>query len=163
VVDVGGGTGTFLAGLLARFPALTGTVADLPGVVAQAPAVFAAAGVTDRAAVAAGSFFDGVPAGADAYLLKTVLPGWDDEHAGRLLSRIRAAMRPDSRVVALEAVPPPGDAFDVAKLFDVQTLVMTGTGHRDRDELERLFAGAGLRLTSVTPTATLAVVEARAA
>lgn len=160
VVDVGGGTGAFLAGLLARFPGLRGTLLDRPEVVAQAPALLAAAGVTDRCTVVGGDFFRSVPGGADAYLLKTVLPGWDDQRAGLLLRRVRAAMRPDSRVVALEAVPPPGDEFDVAKLFDLQTTVMTGTGHRTADELTALLAGAGLRLVGITRTATLAVVQA---
>ncbi|MBB6347788.1 hypothetical protein FHU36_004333 [Nonomuraea muscovyensis] len=160
VVDVGGGNGTFVAGLLARFPGLRATLFDLPDVVAQAPAVLAAAGVADRCEIVGGSFFDGVPAGAGGYVLKTVLPGWDDERAGALLRRVREAMRPDSRLIALEAVPPPGDAFDVAKLFDVQTLVMTGTGHRTHEELAGLLEGAGLRLVGVTRTATLAVVEA---
>ena len=163
LVDVGGGNGAFLAGLLARYPGLRGTVVDQPDVVAQAPAVFAAAGVADRASAVGGDFFAGVPAGADGYVLKTVLPGWDDERAGALLRQVRAAMRPDSRLVALEAVPPPGDAFDVAKLFDVQTLVMAGAGHRDAAELAALFAAAGLRLTGVTQTATLAVVTAEPA
>lgn len=161
VVDVGGGNGTFLAGLLTRFPALTGTLFDLPQVVAEAPRVLAAAGVADRARVVGGSFFDAVPGGAGGYLLKTVLPGWNDERARRLLGTVRAAMRPDSRVVALEAVLPPGDAFDVAKLFDVQTLVMAGTGHRSRAELEELFGAAELQVTGVRSTATLAVIEAR--
>jgi SAM-dependent methyltransferase len=160
VVDVGGGNGTFLAGLLAKVPGLHGTVIDLPDVVAAAPAVFEAVGVADRATVRGGDFFEDVPAGADAYVLKTVLPGWRDERATALLRVVRKAMRPDSRVVALEAVPPPGDEFDVAKLFDVQTLVMAGGGHRTREELATLFAAAGLRLVDVTPTATLAVVEA---
>lgn len=163
LVDVGGGNGAFLAGLLARYPGLRGTVVDQPDVVAQAPAVFAAAGVADRASAVGADFFAGVPAGADGYVLKTVLPGWDDERAGALLRQVRAAMRPDSRLVALEAVPPPGDAFDVAKLFDVQTLVMAGAGHRDAAELAALFAAAGLRLTGVTQTATLAVVTAEPA
>jgi SAM-dependent methyltransferase len=163
VVDVGGGNGTFLAGLLAKFPHLRGTVVDTPSVVAAAPAVLEAAGVADRATVVGADFFDTVPAGADAYVLKTVLPGWSDERAGALLRVVHAAMTPRSRLVALEAVPPPGDEFDVAKLFDVQTLVMAGGGHRTRDELTGLFAAADLRLVGITPTATLSVVEAVAA
>jgi hypothetical protein len=163
VVDVGGGNGTFLAGLLARHRNLHGTLLDLPHVVEGAPEVLAAAGVADRCAVVGGSFFDGVPAGADAYVLKTVLPGWTDARATDLLRAVRAGMRPDSVVLALEAVPPAGDAFDVAKLFDVQTLVMAGAAHRSRDQLVALFGAAGLAVTAVTPTPTLTIVEARPA
>jgi hypothetical protein len=160
VVDLGGGDGSFLAGLLARHPGLRGVLLDRPYVVAAAGAVLGAAGVADRCEVVGGSFFDPLPAGADAYLLKTVLPGFDDADAARILTRAWEAMRPDSRLVLLEAILPPGDAFDVAKLFDVHTLVLTGGAHRNRDELERLLACCGLRLHRTIPTATLTVVEA---
>jgi O-methyltransferase domain len=160
VVDVGGGTGGFLAGLLRRHPDQHGILFDLPHVVAGAPEVLAAAGVADRCRIVAGSFFDGVPAGADGYLLKTVLPGFPDDDAVAVLGTVRAAMRPDSRLIALEAVLPPGDAFDVAKLFDVHTLVLTGGAHRALADERALFTRAGLRLTRVVPTPTLTILEA---
>ncbi|HEU4425613.1 MAG TPA: methyltransferase, partial [Pilimelia sp.] len=160
VVDVGGGTGAFLAGLLRRFPAMRGVLFDLPHVVAGAPAVLAAAGVADRCEVVAGDFLvDAVPAGADAYVLKTVLPGFDDRDAAAALRRVRAAMRPDSRLLALEAILPEGDAFDIAKLFDVHTMVLTGGAHRTLDQMRRLLRRAGLHLTAATPTVTLTVLE----
>jgi hypothetical protein len=161
IVDVGGGDGSFLAGLLPRFPGLHAVLVDRPYVVVAAGAVLAAAGVADRCEVVGGSFFDPLPAGADAYLLKTVLPGFADDDATRVLTRVRQAMRPDSRLVLLEAILPPGDAFDVAKLFDVHTMVLTGGAHRTRDELDRLLAGCGLRLERTVPTATLTAVLAR--
>jgi hypothetical protein len=160
VVDAGGGNGAFLAGLLARYPRLRGTLLDLPHVVAAAGAVLAGAGVADRCAIVAGSFFDVVPAGADAYLLKTVLPGFTDADVALILARVRAAMRPDSRLLLLEAVLPPGDTFDVAKLFDVHTLVLTGGAHRDAEQTGSLLAAAGLRLARLIPTPTLTIIEA---
>jgi hypothetical protein len=160
LVDVGGGDGSFAAGLLARHPGLRATVVDLPHVVAAAPGVLADAGVADRAAVVPGSFFDPLPAGADAYVLKTVLPGFTDADVHRILRRLHAAMRPDSRLVILEAILPPGDAFDVAKLFDVHTMVLTGGAHRTREQTRRLLGDAGLALRRVQPTATLTLIEA---
>jgi hypothetical protein len=160
LVDLGGGDGSFLAGLLPRYPGLRAVLLDQPHVVTGAGEVLRAAGVADRCEVLGGSFFDPLPAGADAYLLKTVLPGFADDDATRLLTRVRDAMRPDSRLVLLEAILPPGDAYDVAKLFDVHTLVLTGGAHRTRDELERLLAACGLLLERTVPTATLTVVRA---
>jgi SAM-dependent methyltransferase len=159
VVDVGGGSGAFLAGILARFPALRGTVFDLPHVVAGAPAVLAAAGVADRCAVVAGSFFDGVPAGADAYLLKRVLYGWDDQHALVLLGRVRDALPPGGRVLVLEPVLRPGNDDDVGKLYDLLLLTMSGTGARTGRELEGLLGRVGLRITAVVPTLMFPLVE----
>ncbi|MFI6042509.1 methyltransferase [Nocardia sp. NPDC051321] len=163
VVDVGGGDGAFLAGLLARFPHLRGVLLDLPEVVSRAAELFSAAGIGERAEVVAGDFFDRVPAAADLYILKTVLPGWDDNAAGLILGKVRDAMREDSELLVLEAILPEGDTFDVAKLFDVQTLVSTGTRHRTRMELERLLGARGLAITAVAATPTLTVVQARRA
>src|SRR6266851_3014403 len=44
----------------------------------------AAAGVADRCRVVAGSFFDGVPEGADAYVLSMIIHDWDDEPAVKI-------------------------------------------------------------------------------
>lgn len=160
VVDVGGGNGAFLAGLLARHESMRAVLVDLAHVVAAAPAVLAEAGVADRCEIVAGSFFAELPSGADRYVVKTVLPGWADPEAVTILRTIRAAMRPDSRLVLLEAIIPEGDTFDVAKLVDVHTMVLTGGRHRGRAELAELLAQAGLRLSQCTPTPTLTVIEA---
>ncbi|NLU78274.1 methyltransferase [Micromonospora sp. HNM0581] len=160
LVDVGGGTGGFLAGLLARFPAVRGVLFDLPHVVSGAAPVLAAAGVADRCDVVPGDVFDAVPVGGDGYLLKTVLPGFDDDDVVRILRNVRDAMRPDSRLVLLEAVLPAGDTFDMAKLFDVHAMVLTGGAHRGAEQTGRLLEQVGLRLTQVVGTPTLTVLEA---
>src|SRR5436190_5020348 len=81
IVDVGGGNGTLLAHLLAAYPSLEGVLFDQPHVVAGADEVLGAAGVAERCRVVAGSFFDGVPAGGDAYLLKAIIHDWEDEES----------------------------------------------------------------------------------
>ena len=81
VADIGGGTGTMLATILAANPALRGVLFDLPAGVAGAKALLAAHGVADRCLVSTGSFFDALPNGADTHILKSVLHNWDDEHA----------------------------------------------------------------------------------
>src|SRR5262245_17611935 len=65
LVDVGGASGHLLATVLARHPALRGTLFDLPHVVRDAPALLAARGVADRVTIESGSFFERVPAGRD--------------------------------------------------------------------------------------------------
>lgn len=158
VADLGGGTGGFLAGILARHSRLRGVLYDLPHVVSGAGPVLAEAGVADRCAVLGGDLFDGAPRGADVYVLKTVLPGFTDDEAVRLLGNVAAVMAPGARLVLLEAVVVPGDTYDVAKAFDVHTMVLTGGRHRTREENATLLERAGLRLVSVTPTATLTVL-----
>lgn len=163
VVDVGGGNGAFLAGLLARFPAMRGTVLDLPHVVANAPESLREAGVAERATVVGGSFFDDVPAGADAYLLKRVLYHWTDDRAGVLLSRVRAAMREDSRLLLLEPVVYPGDSAEIGKIYDLILLTMAGGGARTEEQIDTLLTAAGLRMLRVVPTLMFPIVEAAVA
>src|SRR5262249_37799327 len=70
VVDVGGGTGTLLVALLAKYAAVRATLLDLPHVVEQARPRLAGAGVSDRVTFVGGDFFTSVPAGGDVYLLR---------------------------------------------------------------------------------------------
>ncbi|MFF0366528.1 methyltransferase [Micromonospora sp. NPDC005087] len=159
VVDVGGGNGAFLGGIMARFPALRGTLFDLPHVVAEAEPVLQKLGVAQRCTVTDGSFFETVPAGADAYLLKRILYGWDDDNAVRLLTAVRAAMRLDSRLLVLEPVVEPGDRFDVGRLYDLLLLAMVGGGARSREHIERLLDVADLRLARSVPTMMFPILE----
>ena len=124
---------------------------------AIAPAVLAAAGVAERCTVIPGDFFDGMPPGADAYLLKTVLPGFRDNEAAKILDRACEAMRDDSVLLLLEGVITPGNGHDVAKLLDVHTLVLTGGRHRNEGELTALLASVDLTLIEVIRTFSLTV------
>lgn len=159
LVDAGGGNGAFLAGILRRFRATQGTLLDLPHVVAGAPEVLAAEGVSDRCTVVGGSFFDEIPAGADAYLLKRVLYHWDDAQACALLSNIRSAMRSDSRLLLLEPIAEPGDELNAGKLYDLILLTMAGGGLRSIEEIEALLDKSGLRLTRVIRTMMFPLME----
>ncbi len=160
VVDVGGGNGAFLAGVLRRHPRMRGTVYDLPHVVAGAPGVLAQAGVADRCDVVGGSFFESAPGGADAYVLKRILYSWGDDQALTILRVLRAAMRPDSRLLLIEPVGGADDDSRYAKLLDLLMLGIGAGRVRDRTELGDLFAAAGLRLARVQPTFLFPVVEA---
>ena len=161
VVDVGSGNGAFLAGLLARNEKMRGVLIDLPHVVAGAAAILREAGVSDRCEIVPGSFFDSVPPGADVYVLKTILHDWDDERTVAILRRVRSAMRPASRVLLIEAILPPGDAFDVGKLMDIHSLMLAAGPDRTVDQFARLFLEAGLALKRVLPTSNaLTFIEA---
>src|SRR5579871_380604 len=81
IADIGGGNGALMMGILQANPSLRGLVFDLPHVAESAKTQLAEAGMADRCEVAAGSFFDAVPRGASAYLLKHVIHDWNDEQA----------------------------------------------------------------------------------
>ncbi len=104
IVDVGGGTGALLASLLRRHPQVRGILVDLPGTVARAGQIMAEAGVAGRVTMAGQSFFDPLPAGADLYLLKSVLNDWPDEPTVAILRRCAQAARPGSSIAVLGGV-----------------------------------------------------------
>jgi O-methyltransferase/methyltransferase family protein len=153
LVDVGGGTGTLLAAVLAAHPALEGVLFDQPHVVARAPAVLAEAGVADRCRIESGSFFDGVPAGADAYVLRSIVHDWGDAEAVAILRACRAAMADGGVVLLIERELGGPNEKPEAKLSDLNMLVGPGGRERSRDEYAALFGAAGLRLARVVPTA----------
>jgi hypothetical protein len=104
VVDVGGGTGALLASLLRRHPATEGILVDLPGTVARAGETIA--DVADRVTLAGQSFFDPLPAGADLYLLKSVLNDWPDEPTVAILRRCAEAAHEKTSIAILGGVAP---------------------------------------------------------
>src|SRR5437899_5312752 len=106
VVDVAGGTGSLLAEILRARPRVRGTLVDLPPTVARSAEIFQAAGVADRVTTVGQSFFDALPAGADLYLLKSVLSDWPDRELIAILRRCAGAARPAGRVLALNGVSP---------------------------------------------------------
>jgi SAM-dependent methyltransferase len=144
VVDVGGGTGSQLAEILRAHPSVRGTLVDLPAAVARSRDVFEAAGVADRVTTVAQSFFDPLPAGADLYVMKSVLWDWPDADAARLLRRCAEAARPDGRVVIVGGV-----ALDV-KVASPALLMLLLVGGKDRtlDEFRTLARVAGLEVTA---------------
>ena len=165
VVDVGGGYGEFLAEVLAAHPRLRGTLFDLPHATREAAGRMARAGLAGRVDVVSGSFFDGVPEGADAYLLKAVLHNWEDDKALAILASCRRAMGPGSRIFLVERLLPGrlhAKRRDRAILrSDLNMLVGHGGRERTRAEYAALLGRAGLRLAAVRPAALdVSVVEA---
>lgn len=158
VVDVGGGRGGLLAEILNRHPALRGILFDQAHVIAQPNQ----ASATGRCDLAAGSFFEDVPAGGDVYVLKRILHDWDDDAAIRILRTCARALRGPARVVVVDAVIRPGNDPDPNKALDVGMLAMLRGRERTADDFARIFTAAGLRLTQILPTpppSTLSLIE----
>ncbi|WP_236796841.1 acetylserotonin O-methyltransferase [Amycolatopsis sp. GM8] len=146
IVDVGGGHGTLLAAILAAHPQMRGHLLDLEPTAAGASRTFRTHDVADRAQVAAGSFFDPLPEGGDAYLLCDILHDWDDEHAHQILSRCAEAAHPTGRVVVIEPVG--GRRANTE--FDLAMLVIFGGRERRIEEFRTLARAHGLALDAVT-------------
>ena len=160
LIDVGGGHGSCLGAILRANLGLRGVLFDRPQVVTEARPQLEAAGLGGRCEVVAGDFFESLPAGGDAYMLKRVLHDWDDERAGAILRNCHRAMPAHGRLLVIELVLPPGNAPSLGKLFDPLMLVDLGGRERTEADYQTLLAGAGFELTVVTPTPSLvSVVE----
>ncbi len=161
IVDVGGGDGMFLAKILASHPHVRGTLFDQPHVIARVVASQPAEAFNGRYCAVGGNFFNGVPEGGDAYLLKWILHDWGDAASVNILRSCRRAMKRAGRLLVAEYVLGSSDASPEGEFMDLMMLVMNGGRERTRDEFAAIFAAAGFRLTSITPTATpLSVIEA---
>ena len=151
IVDVGGGYGELIASILSEHPSLRGILFDLAHATAAAGSRLAAAGVEGRCTLVTGSFFDAVPGAADAYLLKSVLHDWDDDHAVEILRNCRRAMAPHARLFVIERIAPehfcdsPRDQ-GIAR-SDLNMLVGTGGRERTQTQYRDLLDAAELRIT----------------
>jgi O-methyltransferase domain len=153
LVDVAGGVGAALCSILQAAPRLRGVVFDLPHVEARASAFIAGQGLADRCEFVAGSFFESIPAGADAYFMKHILHDWGDEECLQILACCRQAMSGPARLLICERIVPAGNEPSPSKLIDLHML-MTNHGGKERTEREyrELLAGGGFELARVIAT-----------
>ena len=161
LADVGGGHGLLLAAILRANPKLHGVLFDRPEVVGSVPED-RFAGCDGRIAIEAGSFFERVPDGCDAYLMKHIIHDWSDEHCRTILTLMRKKLPKDGRVLVCEMVVTDEPGPTPAKMLDIEMLVMTvGGKERTPDEFRDLFASCGLKLSRIVPTGRpIAVIEA---
>ena len=153
IVDVGGGFGELLGAVLRAHPSMHGVLFDMAHATQAAGVVLREAGIAERCDVVTGSFFDAVPAGADAYLLKSILHDWDDDHCGLILAQCARAMRPHARLLIVERMMP--ERFSVSAheqaiaRSDLNVLIGTGGCERTHEQYCSLLEPAGLRPTGL--------------
>ena len=134
ITDIGGGQGALLAAILARHAGLQGVLFDQPHVVSRASDVLETAGVADRCQVIAGDFFEAVPDGADAYLLKWIIHDWEDPEAISILRTCRNAMTSDATLLLIERIVGAPNDDPATKFSDLNMLVMPGGKERTIEE-----------------------------
>ncbi|MBX3438987.1 MAG: methyltransferase, partial [Planctomycetaceae bacterium] len=160
VADIGGGNGSLLSALLERHPNLHGTLFDLPGVIDRAGRAMAQSGLQNRIHLVAGDFFESVPSGADAYMLRHIIHDWDDDRAIRILENVHRSLAGQGRVLVIESVIPPGSDPFFGKLLDLTMLTVAGGQERTQEEYRHLFAEAGFRISQIIPTRTeVSIIE----
>jgi hypothetical protein len=152
IADLGGGNGAMLRHILARFPAPLGLLFDRDDVVRS---IQPADLLDGRIEAIGGSFFDGIPPGADIYMLVRVLHNWSDVDCVRILRACRTAIESSEALLICEQVleADPARGRPTGYLLDTQMMAMFGSGReRSKHEFANLLAESGFTLRRVIPT-----------
>jgi hypothetical protein len=162
LADIGGGNGSLLGAVLQRYPQMRGILFDRGHVAERARRSLGEQGLSDRCEVREGSFFESVPAGADAYLFRHVLHDWTDQQCLQILRHCRKVIPAQGRLLVVECIVPTGNGRSISKEFDINMMNFTGGLERTEVQFRALFANAGFELSSITPTATMvSIAEGR--
>jgi len=166
LMDVGGGSGTFLSLAGAHAPKLHLTLFDLPAVTEQARPRLNCAGLIARTEIIAGDFLtDPLPPGADLITLVRILHDHDDAGVARLLRSAREALPPQGALLVAEpmsAAPKPDRIADV--YFGLYLLAMGRGRARTPRRIMDMMREAGFRRARLLRTRTpmlLRVIVAR--
>jgi hypothetical protein len=153
LVDIGGGLGFLLAVILKKYSAMKGILFDIEPVLESAKALLQEHGVWDRCQIIGGDFFESVPAGGDAYILKNIIHDWNDEQCTAILNNCRKGIASGGKVLVVEMVVPEGSEPSISKLSDLQMMAILPGQERTENEYRNLFSKTGFGLTTIVPTA----------
>jgi hypothetical protein len=160
LADIGGGNGSLLGAVLRRYPQMRGILFDLGHVVGRARSGMRALGLEQRCSVIEGNFFESVPRGADAYLMRHIIHDWNDEQCHTILTNCRKVMKPGSKLLLIECVIAAGNKPSFGKWLDLNMLVLPGGLERTATEFRDLLGKAGFHLERIVPTRTeVSVIE----
>ncbi|WP_223280144.1 acetylserotonin O-methyltransferase [Nostoc sp. PA-18-2419] len=151
LVDVGGGCGTLIGLILAANPSLKGVLFDQPDVVTQANTVLSAYGVLDRCDIVGGDFFETVPTGGDTYVLSNIIHDWDNDRSLSILNNCRRAIDEQGRLLLVEMVLSNQQEPTLARMTDLNMLVLTGGRERTQEEFTSLLSSSGFALKRFLP------------
>lgn len=151
LMDVGGGSGLLLAEILQAHPHLRGVLADQQPVLDRAHEDRFLDGLESRASIQSCNFFESVPSGCRAYLMKSILHDWDDERARIILSNCRKAVPSNGVLLIVELALGAENIPSFGKFIDVAMLSLTGGRERTESEYATLLSTAGFRLNRVIP------------
>ncbi len=164
LIDVGGGYGELLCAILKAYPSMRGAVLDLPRCAEGARKQLTDAGVGDRGEFIAGSFFESVPGGADAVIMKSIIHDWDDERSVKILRNCRAALSKGGKLLLVERLMPEMLADNAehrsVALSDLNMLRGPGGCERTESEYRELFDKGGFKMIRVAPAGFFNVLEA---
>jgi hypothetical protein len=162
LMDVGGGNGLLLAEILRAHPSLRGVLADQQHVLDRArERQFLAGDLANRTSMQPCNFFESIPSGCRAYLMKSVIHDWDDDQSRIILTHCRKAVPSDGVLLLVELSLGAENIPSLGKFIDIAMLSVTGGRERTEAEYATLLSSAGFRLNRIVPVnAQFCIVEA---
>ncbi len=152
IMDVGGGHGGLITGILERNPTMRGILFDAPQVIEGAKEIVANSDVAERCEMVGGNFFESVPEGADATIMKWIIHDWNDDQSVAILKNCHRSLPENGKLILVEAVVPETNEPHFGKFIDLNMLVMTGGRERTETEFRELYEKSGFRVTRIVPT-----------
>ncbi|MFS4091320.1 methyltransferase [Streptomyces sp. AF1A] len=151
VADIGGGQGHVVACLLDKYPAMHGSLLDLPRVVENAlPRLRDGGDLAGRARIVPGDVREAVPVRADVYIIKNILE-WDDESTARTLRNVVRAGGPGTRVVVIENLVDDTPSMRFSTAMDLMLLLNVGGAKHTTDSMVSRLTAAGLVVDDTRP------------
>lgn len=162
LVDIGGGHGYLLSIILRKYKNIYGIIFDLPHVVEGARETVQKFGIDDRVEIIGGDFFKSIPAGGDAYILKSIIHAFDDENCITLLKNINKSMAKNGKLLLVEVVIHEDNKPSFGKMFDLQMMIgAPGGKERTRKEFEEILGPSGFKLKRIVSTVSpFSIIEA---
>jgi SAM-dependent methyltransferase len=155
LLDLGGGTGSFLAALLHKYPALEGTLYDLPAVAALARQRFSGNLLEARLRIVEGDFFrDRLPEDHDVILLANVLHNFLPERNRALLQRLSTSAPPGARLLLVDFWTDPTHTHPLTAALMAGAFLLTSQGDvYSAEEVRDWLQTAGWRSVEHKPLA----------
>lgn len=152
IVDVAGGLGQILAGILQFNPNSKGILYDLPSTIERAREYIESTDVAERCELVGGDMFKSIPTGGNLYIISKALNDWDDEHVWTTLKNIRSAMAVDSKLIIIEMLVDDCNPTQEETIRDLLFLAVTpGGGVRTKAEFAALIKKADLEVNQIIP------------
>ena len=153
LTDVAGGNGILLAHILKAHKNLRGVLADVSHVLERArERGFLSGEVASRTKMLPCNFFEEIPSGTRAYLMKSIIHDWNDDQALQILRNCRRVIPANGALFIVEMGLSEANQPSMGKIIDLYMLVLTGGKERTTDEYRSLLDRSGFRLNRVVPT-----------
>jgi hypothetical protein len=163
LMDVGGGSGQLVGLVVKQYPQIRGTVFDLPRCAESAKGHFDRIGVSDRIEFKPGDFFQEIPSGADAIIMKSIIHDWNDERSLVILGNCRKALPESGILLLVERLMPEVPAIDAqareCAMSDLNMLRGPGGSERTETEYRTLAMSAGFVFARTSVAGSFSLIQ----